>query len=156
MIIRSAAPEDIPQMTSLAEQQRRDYEIFAPVFWRWAPDGVPRQAMYFERLLAQPNILAMVSEHNGGIDGFIIGCITPAPPVYDPGTQVCRIDDFCVVAPEKWKLTGRVLLEAVRASAAAQGAELSVVVCGHQDVTKGEMLRAAGFEIASSWYVSPL
>ena len=47
------------------------------------------------------------------------------------------------------------LLNAARAAARERGAALSIVVCGHLDQPKREMLAASGFSLASEWYVNP-
>ncbi|MBV9788273.1 MAG: hypothetical protein JOZ51_08875 [Chloroflexi bacterium] len=156
MPIRPATDADLDVMIVLADEKRTEYAQYAPTFWRKAADGPLKQRDHFRGLLAQPNIIALVSEADGAIDGFVLGSIVDAPPVYDPGTQVCVIDDFTVAEPESWPSVGRALLEATRQHATARQANLTVVVCGHLDQAKRAMLQTAGFGIASEWYVNPL
>ena len=156
MSIRSATDDDLDVMIALADEKRTEYAQYAPTFWRKAADGPVKQRAYFRGLLTQPNMIALVSEEDGAIDGFVLASIVDAPGVYDPGTQVCVIDDFTVAQPERWPTTGRALLEAARQHAGARQAKLTVVVCGHLDQPKRTMLQAAGFGIASEWYVNPL
>lgn len=156
MPIRSATEDDLDAMIVLADEKRTEYAQYAPTFWRKAADGPIKQREYFRGLLAQPNLIALVSEADGTIDGFVLGAIVDAPPVYDPGTQVCVIDDFTVAWPALWPTIGRALLEAVRQQAAARQANLTVVVCGHLDQAKRALLQDTGFGIASEWYVNPL
>ncbi|HEY0603545.1 MAG TPA: hypothetical protein VGD58_11575 [Herpetosiphonaceae bacterium] len=156
MPIRIATEDDLDAMIALADEKRTEYAQYAPTFWRKAVDGPIKQREYFRGLLAQPNIIALVSDEDGTIDGLVLGSIVDAPPVYDPGTQVCVIDDFTVAQPASWPTIGRALLEAARQHAAARQAKLTVVVCGHLDQAKRAMLQAAGFGIASEWYVNPL
>ncbi|HEY0735498.1 MAG TPA: GNAT family N-acetyltransferase [Herpetosiphonaceae bacterium] len=156
MPIRIATEDDLDVMIALADEKRTEYAQYAPTFWRKAADGPSKQREYFCGLLTQPNIIALVSDEDGTIEGFVLGSIIAAPPVYDPGTQVCVIDDFTVAQPESWSTIGRALLEAARQHAAARQANLTVVVCGHLDQAKRAMLRESGFGIASEWYVNPL
>jgi GNAT superfamily N-acetyltransferase len=153
-MIREASVEDIPQMIALAEMKRSEYEQYAPTFWRNAKDAVQKQAPFFRAQLSQEDTICLVAEHEGDVTGFIIAKVVPAPPVYDPGSLVCMIDDFVVASPNQWGHTGKDLLEEVRHRAKSRGASLTVVVCGHLDEAKREMLRAADLYIASEWYVS--
>jgi hypothetical protein len=156
MSIRRATPDDVEAMISLADKKRTEYAEFAPTFWRKAVDGLSKQRLFFHTLLSNLNVIALVHEDNQGVNGFLIASLIDAPPVYDPGSQVCMIDDFTVTAADKWMTIGRSLLDAVREYATAQGVQLMLVVCGHLDEPKRTMLRDAGFGIASEWYVNPL
>lgn len=156
MPIRPATDADLDAMLALADEKRTEYAQYASTFWCKAADGPLKQREHFRGLLTQPNIIALVSEADGAIAGFVLGSIVDAPPVYDPGTQVCVIDDFTVAQPEQWPTIGRALLAAIRQHAAARQADLTVVVCGHLDQAKRAMLQSAGFGIASEWYVNPL
>ncbi len=95
-------------------------------------------------------------EAGGAIDAFIIGRMTPAPPVYAPGGPVCLVDDFCVSADVDWPQAGRALLDASEALAREQGAVLSVVVCPHLGGAKREFLASLGFAPTSEWHVRPV
>ena len=156
MTIRPATQADIQQMVVLSEQKRTQYEQVAPTFWRKAADASECQARFFETLLGREQVIALAHETGGRVDGFVIAAIRDAPPVYDPGTAICTIDDFCVMAPEGWATIGVKLLQVARQVAKDRGAELAVVVCGAQDEPKRSMLRQAGFAVASEWYVNPL
>ena len=154
-MIREASTDDVPRMIALSERARLVYEQYAPTFWRGAKDAAEKQAAFFHAQLLREDTLCLVSEHEGQIEGFVIAGVVTAPPVYDPGSPVCMIDDFVVASPDQWATIGRSLLEEARNRAQARGANLSVVVCGHLDEPKREMLRSAGFSIASEWYVNP-
>jgi GNAT superfamily N-acetyltransferase len=154
--IRLASPDDIAQMVELAAQKRTEYETYQPVFWHPADDARIKQKPFFEYLLRQANIIALVRDEAGTIDGFVIASIVPAPPVYNPGGPTCFIDDFTVTDSEHWQDIGRALLgEAIRI-AKERGAAQAVVVCGHLDEPKRAFLRAEGLAIASEWYVKPI
>jgi len=154
-MIRQALSTDIPAMLQLAAAKRQEYEGYAATFWRRAEDATEKQSGFFEFQLTRPNTMCLVSEEAGEIDGFLIAGIVPAPPVYDPGSLVCTIDDFTVEDPTLWVTTGKQLLAEARSLARAQGANLTVVVCGQLDEPKREMLQAEGLYVASEWFVSP-
>jgi GNAT superfamily N-acetyltransferase len=155
MPIRPATNADVAHMTELADAKRTEYEQYAPTFWRKAPNGAELQAPYFKTLITKDDVIALVHDEAGHIQGFIIASITTAPPVYDPGSQVIVVDDFTVSESEQWPTVGASLLEEARNRAAERGAALSIVVCGHLDEPKRAMLRACGFSLASEWYVNP-
>jgi len=94
MSIRSATSDDLGAMLTLADQKHTEYAQYAPTFWRKAVDGSTKQRAFFLSVLTKPNVIALVNEDNGSINGFLIASIIDAPPVYDPGSRVCLIDDF--------------------------------------------------------------
>jgi GNAT superfamily N-acetyltransferase len=142
-------------MVALSDVKRTEYERYAPTFWRKAPNGVELQTPYFQTLIVKDEIIALVYEEAGSIEGFIIASVTDAPGVYDPGSHVIVVDDFTVSEAEQWPTIGAALLTEARSRAREQGANLAIVVCGHLDEPKRAMLRACGFSIASEWYVNP-
>lgn len=152
--MRHALPEDIPAIVSLSEQKRIQYESYQPLFWRKAEDSRDRQAAFLQHQLTRDNIIALVHERDGEIDGFAIATLVPSPPVYAAGLT-CAIDDFCVVARD-WLGIGKSLLEAAMEAANQRGASQSVVVCGHLDESKRHMLSTLGFTIASEWWTRPI
>jgi GNAT superfamily N-acetyltransferase len=156
MDIRRAQSSDISGIVALSEEKRIEYQGYSPVFWRKAAHASSRQETYLHRLLDDDQIIALMAEEDGDMRGFILATITQAPPVYDPGGPVCIIDDFTVATAPEWETVGVALLQAVQEQAKGQGAVLSVVVCGHQDGPKRQMLQRAGLPIASEWYVNPL
>lgn len=156
MNIRAAREADIPSMVAIAETKRIEYEGYSPVFWRKAPDSSPKQEVYFQRLLTGADIIALVAEAESTLLGFVIGAITIAPPVYNPGGPVCIVDDFAIANPTEWNSVGAALLAAVEREAKARGAVLSVVVCAQRDQAKREVLQRAGLTVASEWHVKPI
>ena len=156
MHIRRATEADIPNMVAMAEAKRVEYEGYSPVFWRKAPDSSPKQERYLQSLLASPDIMAFVAYVGDHLAGFVIGALTTAPPVYNPGGPVCIVDDFTVAPPEEWRLVGGALLATVAREAQARGAVLLVVVCAQRDQTKRTLLQETGGSVASEWYVTPL
>lgn len=156
MNIRRATEADIPRMVAIAEVKRVEYEGYSPVFWRKAPDSSPKQELFFQRVLAGTDVIALVAEIEDSLLGFIIGAVVTAPPVYNPGGLVCIVDDFAVADPTGWDSVGAALLAAMEQEAKARGAVLSVVVCAQRDRAKREALQRAGLTVASEWHVKPL
>ena len=153
-MISGATLEDVPQIVALSEMKRVEYEAYAPTFWRKAADSDEKQAPYTAVQLERENAICLVSDADGSIDGFIVAHIVEAPPVYDPGSLVCMIDDFVVATPDLWNTVGQALLDEARRAVRVCGADLAVVVCGHMDEPKRDMLKAAGLCVASEWWVS--
>jgi GNAT superfamily N-acetyltransferase len=154
--IRRAVPDDAAAIVDLAERRRVEYQGYQPVFWRKAADSRERHLPYIARLLGSAEAIALVHEGGEALAGFVIATLMTAPPVYDPGGPVCLIDDFAVAAAAAWETVGLGLLRAATAAAKERGAVLAVVVCGHLDEPKRAMLRAAGYGVASEWYVSEI
>ena len=151
--ICQAKRSDVSRMVELAEQKRMQYQSYQPTFWRKAADSRDVQLPFFEGLIAQGDVIALVHEKAGGIDGFLIATLVTAPPVYDPGGLTCAIDDFCVAKGTDWQTVGAALLAEAAHRAKDRGAVQAVVVCGHLDQSKRAMLNSGSFTIASEWYV---
>ncbi len=154
--IRPASITDVPRMVALSERKRVGYARHQSVFWRAAADAAEKQAAYFDRLCERDDVVALVYEEDETIRGFIIGAIIAAPPIYDPGSLTCSVDDFAVGDVAEWQTTGRALLRAVRRAAAAKGAVQIVVVCGHHDEPLRVLLASCGCTIASEWWVDTI
>ena len=152
--IRAAVETDVAAMTGLAARRREQYARYQPVFWQPAPDALDKHRPYLAGLVADGQVITMVSEEDGQLTGFLIATLVAAPPVYDPGGLTCQIDDFTVAADENWSTTGSALLRAAMAEAARRGAVQAVVVTAHLDHPKREALRCCGLEIASEWWVT--
>jgi hypothetical protein len=153
--IRPADAEDLEAVLELAETQRREYAAYQPVFWRPARQARAEQRHYLAGLLRNEDVLARVAINNGVVVGFIVGRLTAAPPVYDPGGTTCLVDDFAVAEPELWHTVGMELLGAVRDAAREQNAVQVVVITAHLDAAKRAALGAGGLSIASEWWVGP-
>lgn len=154
--IRPARNEDVPGMVRLSAAKRMEYARAQPVFWRIAPDAIEKQRGWFGHLLTRENVHVLVATSGDELLGFVIAQLVPNPPVYDPGGPTCSIDDFAVEDADAWPTVGRSLLDAAMNWARQQGAAQVVVVCGHHDLPKREMLQDAGFPIASEWRARPL
>ncbi len=152
--IRKALPADVAAMVNLSEQKRIQYSAYQPHFWSKAPDSWERQAAFLPHLLSRENVIAFVHETDSAVDGFVIASLVPSPPVY-AGGLTCSIDDFCVTGAD-WAGTGKALLDAAVQAAKERGAAQCVVVCGHLDQPKREMLSSLGYSIASEWWTRPI
>jgi GNAT superfamily N-acetyltransferase len=152
--VRKALADDVSAIVALSEAKRLQYQSYQPLFWRKAEDSREKQASFLQHLFQRDNIIALVHERDDRIDGFVIATLVPSPPVYAAGLT-CAIDDFCV-AEHDWSGVGNTLLEAATQAAKERGAVQCVVVCGHLDQPKREMLSAFGHTIASEWWVKPI
>jgi GNAT superfamily N-acetyltransferase len=153
--IRKAQASDVDRMVELSEQKRIEYQAYQPTFWRKASNSREKQAPFLTRLIDRDNVIALVHEREGAVDGFLIAALVEAPPVYDPGGLTCLIDDFAVAGAD-WQGAGAALLAEASRQAQERSAAQVVVVCGHKDGPKREMLGASGLSIASEWYVGEI
>lgn len=154
--VRPATIADVPAMVALSASKRRAYAEIAPLFWRPASDADARQAAWFAHLLGRESSLALVADGGSGADGFLLGVVQPAPPVYDPGGLTCTVDDFCVRRAELWPTVGAALLGEVRVLARTRGAKQIVVVCGVHDAPKRALLERPDLTAASLWFTGPV
>lgn len=143
-------------MVDLSEQKRVEYESYQPVFWHKATDSREKHLPWIERLVQRDDVLALVYEQDGIVDGFIIADFVPAPPVYAVPGPTCRVDDFTIANHKDWEIAGRLLIEQVMREAKQRGAAQIVVVCAHLDQPKRAMLAQMGLSLASEWYTRPL
>lgn len=155
-LVRQAEALDIASILDLAEQRRNEYARYQPRFWNPAADARLTQSRYFTQLLETPEVMTGVYEQDSRIVGFIIARLVPAPPVYNPGGLTCLIDDFCCASADAWSTVGVPLLEHVYAEARQRGAAQAVIVCGHLDQPKRQILFSSGATIASEWFVHDL
>ena len=155
-LIRRAEASDVPAMLDLAEQRRTQYARYQPRFWNPAPDARLAQSGYFAQLVETEKVLTAVCVQDTQLIGFLIASLVPAPPVYDPGGLTCQIDDYCLASPDTWNTVGAQLLEQIYAQARQRGAVQAVIVCGHLDQPKRDMLFSTGATLASEWFVQEL
>lgn len=154
--IRTGTLDDISTMVSLSYQKRRDYEKAQPQFWKYAKNAEEIQSKWFKELLKQHDCLMLVTEENHEVVGFIIGRITKAPEVYNPGGLTLMIDDFCVKTPQLWNTVGKQLISEIKRLAKDKNASQILTVCGAHDEPKQKLLKNLGLTVASQWYVGNL
>lgn len=154
--VRRATLDDLEQLLTIAAERRSSYAEYQPWFWRPARDAVDHQRAYFASLLDDDQSRVVAAVEGAELHGFAIARLVPAPPVYDPGGPSCLVDDFAVVDPGKWSITGPLLLGALRVWAAGLGAVQLVVVTAHLDDRKRAALQGSGLTPASEWWVGPV
>lgn len=154
--IRRATKADVPAILDIAEAKREEYQRYQRTFWRRAGDSREKHGAFVGTLVENEGVIFRVHERDGVVDGFIIGNLLPAPPVYDPGGPVCLVDDFATRDAAGWESFGAALLEDVTAEAKRRGAVLAAVICGHLDRPKRAMLAGAGYGVASEWHTKEL
>jgi hypothetical protein len=152
-MLRVARPSDAAEISRLTELRRERYERYQPVFWRRAPNSRAVHEAFLREELGKEDLFAFVLEEDQQLHGFVAGRLVSAPEVYAPGGPTLAIDDFVVEPSATWNSRGRDLLDCVWSAGQAAGAAQMVVVCGHRDEDKRELLRASGLTIASEWWV---
>jgi hypothetical protein len=156
-MIRKATTQDVPEIARLSALKRRQYESYQPLFHKEAEGALEKQVLFLGDSIAKDHLIALVHEVNGkAINGFIIGTLVNAPPVYNPGGKVCLVDDFMVEESSLWATVGVSLLNRVIDLGKEKGAVLANVVCGPLDRPKREMLGKFGFDVATESHVKPI
>lgn len=151
--VRKATKKDVPQLVALSGKKRREYAKYQPLYWREAADSDAKQRPFFEKLLENEYVIALVHEQDGVVDGFVTGALTGAPPIYDPGGPMLLIDEFCVADAALWESVGSLLLSSILHEGKNRKAVQSVVICGHQDEPKRKMLQAIGYDVLQEWWL---
>ena len=151
-IVSYAKISDIRWMVELSETKRQNYEKYQPNFWKKNPDSAFVQMQYFEELLIDKNIIALVLINKLA---FVIGRIIVPPSVYDAGPTL-MIDDFCVSTIDQnnsnpWFEQGQILLDAIINIAKSREVKQILVVAGNHDQNKTEFLKKNNLTIASLW-----
>ena len=155
-MIRKAIPEDVPEIARLSSLKRKQYEQYQPVFHKEAEGAFDKQVLFLKDNISKDHLIVLVHEEGQKINGFIIGALVNAPPVYNPGGKVCLVDDFMVEDPSLWTRVGLSLLNRVTELGKEKGAVLVNVVCGPMDKPKSEMLAKFGFDVATEWHVKSI
>jgi hypothetical protein len=83
--IRLATRNDIAAIVDLAEERRRAYQRVQPRFWRKAPESRAIQSEFFFSQLEAKDTIVIVCDEDTSTRGFLVGSVTAAPPVYEPG-----------------------------------------------------------------------
>jgi hypothetical protein len=157
-VVRTGTVQDVPAMLHLAAEKRKQNEIFQPVFHRRASDTAAQEAQepYFAELIGRADVVVLVAERAGSVDGFAIAQIQTAPAVYDPGGAAAIVDDCCVAASELWGTVGVQLVTAMKAELRRRGVAVVIVVCSPLDTAKRSCLTDQGMSVASEWFTQPL
>jgi predicted acetyltransferase len=158
VFIRPSILEDIEGLVSLSKKKRLAYEKAQPRFWRYAgPDAEKSQTQWFTDLLSHKDyIILTATDDNLEILGFIIGQLTRAPEVYNPGGLTLTIDDFCVQTEDLWHSVGEELLKNIKREAKNKGVVQVLVVAGAHDIHKRQFLMNQNLSIASQWFLGEI
>lgn len=159
-MIKKAELIHINAMVNLSYLKRRSYEKVHPLFWKYAgKNAETAQKEWFEKLITHRDFISLIacpnSENSPEIEGFIIGKMTTAPEVYDPGGLTLMIDDFCV-KDKNWSSTGQALLNEMKREAQERGVVQFVIVTGAHDCKKKQFLQRNQLNVASEWFVGKI
>lgn len=126
--VRPAIVADVPHMSQLAGGRRTDY-----------PE------------IERAELVTRVCVTASGVQGYVIGRLVPAPPVYDPGGLTALVLEL-VAAAGDYRAVGSALLHELEKTTQQQGAVQVVAICPQRDQAQGNLLFALGYTIASEWY----
>jgi hypothetical protein len=108
-------------MAELAEQKREQYAPHNRPFHDPAANAREAHKPFLAGLTERENVVALVHESDGEVDGFVVAMIGPVPPVYDVGGLSSLVDDF-VVAVDALELAARPTVTVTSAAAVADRA----------------------------------
>lgn len=154
MIIREAGTRDVIACVALVETRRQIYEQYEPRFWKKATNSGASTNDWFCQLLDDASTVGLVAEEGGTIVGFLIAREFPTPPAYEPGGPTALIDDFCVVAADRWIDVGAQLVKTVRTELRRRGFAQIIVVGADKDLAKKEFLESTDLSLASTWWTA--
>jgi hypothetical protein len=152
--VRPAEPSDAPAILDLAAGSLHPCQRYQPTFWRRAGAARDEQVAALSAAVADPGAVAVVHETTGRVDGYAVGTLETAPPVYDPGGPVLLVGDFAADRTDATIATA--LLEAVSQGGRERGTVLTAVVAGQTDEARRRLLVDGGFRQASQWYARRL
>ncbi|MHB8383509.1 MAG: hypothetical protein ACYDC3_14375 [Candidatus Binataceae bacterium] len=150
--VRQASAQDVQAMVALSERERSEREKMDLEFFRKSEHSGEAQTAYFNWLLPQSHVIALVHQTLNVVNGFAIATLITAPPVYAPGGPTALIDDFIVGDPQSWESVGRCLIDAIKSEASKRGAVGIVSICAHKDELKRRFLGRLGLRIVSEWH----
>ncbi|MEQ9143758.1 MAG: N-acetyltransferase [Parvibaculaceae bacterium] len=150
MGIRRATADDVDRMVALIEEERTRMAEWQPTMWRKALNSAEKTSEWFPILIQDENVISIVHEQNGQIDGFLVAIPQPAPPVYDPGLTFV-IDDFCVAKDDRWPSLGGALLDYAINEARGRHAAQCISISPIAHHAKMEVLKSRGLEPATIW-----
>ena len=99
MKIRDAELSDVDSMVRLSDVFRAALATWSPTFWRKADGSFESQVAFFRILLPLDDTLALVADGDSGLQGFIVGRLQHAPPVYAPGAPSSASSSVRISAP---------------------------------------------------------
>lgn len=155
--IEPARPEDAHDAALLADEKRREYERYSPVFWKPATDALNRHQPWLARCLADDGYTSFAARRSDSLVGIALAAHTVGPPPFRADPEASwLVDDFFVESPGLWEPVGAELLGAIENEARSQGAFRVVVLSARRDEPKRAMLSSIGYERGASWWVHPV
>lgn len=157
--IRPATERDIDDIVASSAQHRHILNDLN-AFWKPSSDANARFATWMRKCLTLADHDMFVSESDGDFHGYAIS--QPATHMHIPiphdVSAVGKIDDYYHVdtadpamLPDNAR-GGTALLRAAEAALAARGNEAAFVVCPAAWTSKIELLEAAGYRKAITWF----
>src|SRR5580692_12779897 len=77
-------------MTTLAAMRREQYARYQPMFWRPAAGAQDKQRPYLAKLVADNDVITLVSDQAGQVTGFLVAALTSAPGSTTPVASPAR------------------------------------------------------------------
>jgi hypothetical protein len=151
-MIRSALRTDIDRTVDLGVQQMHRLESHRNPFYATGPGLADYLRAAYSGLIETADAVALVEESPKGLEGFLLGKLVNAPPVYDPGGRVCLIDHFWVEGSASWPTVGVGLVGAANTRIRELEGVLSRIECQWKDEGRRMFLSSNGFTVASDWY----
>lgn len=155
-MIRAALHTDIDPMVELAVRQMHWLESHRDSFYATGPGLADTLRAAYGGLIEAADAVALVDESPKGVEGFLLGKLVNAPPVYDPKGKVCLVDHFWVRDATNWKTVGLGIFGAANSRIRELGGVLSRIECQWQDEEKRVFLQSLGFTAASDWHYRDL
>ena len=136
--VRPAGPGDRDQVWPLARDLATSYAVQRPAFDR-----------SFAALLAHPDMLVLVAERGGEIDGYLLATSHPA---FHANGRVAWVEEVMVAQPARGTGVGRQLMAFAEAWARDCGAAYVALATRRA----APFYRALGYEESATYFKKPL
>jgi hypothetical protein len=155
LVIDNACRADAAQAARLAAVKREEYERYSPVFWRVAENALAIHEPFLASCIEDTATFASFAHRDDEeLRGIAIAARKAFPPPFrDDPEPTWLVDDLFVASNKLWPTVGIPLLRAVEEAARTGGAHRVIVLCARRDEPKRNMILAAGYERAASWWV---
>lgn len=158
--VRPALESDVPDIVKASAQNREILEML-DIFWAAHPEADARFGGWMHRSLALTDRDMFVAEGQGGFEGYAIA--QPATPLHFPTPHdigaIGIIDDYFhadFADPATLDGAGSGAAEALTVAEGAlhaRGNEAALIVCPAAWTSKIEVLEAAGYRTAMTWFI---
>jgi hypothetical protein len=130
--VRPLLADDLPWVVELAEARGRQRQLFAPRFWRRAPDARNVHAGYLSPLLDDPDVVAVRTDH-----AFAIG-------LSRDGHRL--VDDAEAERDDQWATEGAALLRRVAGDSSVR------FVCPVSEPARAALAVELGLRRVETWW----